>query len=1368
MRAQPSVPALPEYSPKSFVEHARQKEVEDVLGLIEAIRQDAPVKSRVRAYVGEKGTGKTWLLKHIANKAKEKGAQALFIDLQDFKGKEPIFAISDILREVNKQLTGEEALLGVTLAEINQRVMENVRKQTKKRAILVLLLDHVYDKSDWGLLAYLDQYLLGSMSAEARTVIVLAGRGRRYPWKTAELFQAKPALLEPFSEEDTREQIRLQVPKPQVSLEKPYVHTNGYPMQNYYLALLGFPAGLDASVQAILEQVEENRRTKVREYLEAVSVLDTFDEDKIKWMLAAYYGDEEIKQWSFGRARAIREELVGYGFAKWDESASGYVLDESVRISVGNVFQYREPQRWEQLHRAGVAFIEHLKESYQFPEEAVAEVIGRPIEHHVRETWGAGLQIEFINRKREMDWIKDAIRDHSKSYILYISGKGGVGKTRLLQELGKQVSKEYQDVVVASDLIDLFHAVNRTDYGIAHQIARVLDPDRKYFVNFYRERERYLESRVFGKPVEPGAMLEALLSDWRDLAKSKRIILFLDTAERFFYQDPAAVKMGLEKTYLAGQGWIIEKFLPQVENVVVIIAGRASENEVRQGLQIEKQTKAFRHIPLQGLSLEDSLAYFDVVACAATKANNVILDGRLQQLGEKKKGEIYGQLQQAGKDIEGVRPLWLSLVIDYLALTGKLPDWEKMATPNDLIGAIFRSGRPGTELLPYIGLLPKGANVKLLSRVMREATGDARWDETYVRIYLSSETLRHLLFVKIRPEKKRGAEVEVHIHFHDEVYAWIDQNIESLKIDVQKVYGIVQKYYKAQIEEAEKHVRAFFRGGKMPLPDPSEVEEVRQDLRQHKVYFLYYKLVVAQSTPEAFDLYYVAAEDALAAEDTPLENMLTAEMQAVVHEHPDKFKGKIHGCPFEDVNAADAAIRWLKRGVSRKGYAEASQTAGKIADVIRRYGDDLAAQELEVWQGLLQIYGGGKEVEEAKKPLQGVIDKLFSKHPSHRGKAILARALNNMGYLARVEGRFQTSKSRYEEALVLWRQTGVQTQEAYTRNNLAFVLAELGHLESSLQIAADAFELRLTGGWIPMGLSRTTMAHILIRDGRLKDALEHARWALQAFQAGDYPRGQGLAYIVAAEAERRRTEEIPETAEIEQALRQAIQYAEMGIEIFKDKVTEPSRLIEAYIEVGCDYRDLAKHQRDFATKEEMLVSATESENHLDWAKKLAQQEGILYRQIDAMVNWAWLKYYVKQAGDALEILGDVDKLLGEYQLNEQGKITKLPTEENCISPCLALLGKSELLRGQIAFLKFEESKKQDDLVDPARHYARALLYDQYFSKQPFRDLRRAKGRMYERFKQLNPEELQIVVDAVKGQPGEDMLVNLLKEYALYR
>jgi len=72
------------------------------------------------------------------------------------------------------------------------------------------------------------------------------------------------------------------------------------------------------------------------------------------------------------------------------------------------------------------------------------------------------------------------------------------------------------------------------------------------------------------------------------------------------------------------------------------------------------------------------------------------------------------------------------------------------------------------------------------------------------------------------------------------------------------------------------------------------------------------------------------------------------------------------------------------------------------------------------------------------------------------------------------------------------------------------------------------------------------------------------------------------------------------------------------------------------------------------------------------------------------------------------------------------------------------------------------------LVDPARHYARALLYDQYFSKQPFRDLRRAKGRMYERFKQLNPEELQIVVDAVKGQPGEDMLVNLLKEYALYR
>jgi AAA+ ATPase superfamily predicted ATPase len=47
-------------------------------------------------------------------------------------------------------------------------------------------------------------------------------------------------------------------------------------------------------------------------------------------------------------------------------------------------------------------------------------------------------QVSFVGRKDELRQIEDLIRETDRSAVLCISGEGGIGKTRLLQEVHKR------------------------------------------------------------------------------------------------------------------------------------------------------------------------------------------------------------------------------------------------------------------------------------------------------------------------------------------------------------------------------------------------------------------------------------------------------------------------------------------------------------------------------------------------------------------------------------------------------------------------------------------------------------------------------------------------------------------------------------------------------------------------------------------------------------------------------------------------------------------------------------------------------------------------------------------------------------------
>ena len=342
--------STPQYAPARFVN--RKEETELVMGKVRNLIAGQPVEKRAITFIGERGTGKTWLLRHLQTLLSElKDIIVLFLDLRDYESDDHPSIVARIIRQVNRATGGSDRALGVELPEMSRKLTEHLKDVLSTR-ILVLLLDHVHE-SDWDLLAMLEDYLLGPLITMPRVLIVMTGRGWLYPWKTPELrLKAEFVTLRPFREEDTEAQVERQVREPRATPEKVYQLSDGNPLANYLIAYYGVPEGLNKVIEGLLEPVPPEHRQKVRKYLEALCVLRAFDEERIPVMLAVYYGDDTYRNWTYAQARRVRQELTRWAFARWDPEQGGYVLDKTVRKLVEEYLKTAYPDKWKALQQA--------------------------------------------------------------------------------------------------------------------------------------------------------------------------------------------------------------------------------------------------------------------------------------------------------------------------------------------------------------------------------------------------------------------------------------------------------------------------------------------------------------------------------------------------------------------------------------------------------------------------------------------------------------------------------------------------------------------------------------------------------------------------------------------------------------------------------------------------------------------------------------------------------------------------------------------------------------------------------------------------------------------------------------------------------
>jgi tetratricopeptide (TPR) repeat protein len=1001
-------------------------------------------------------------------------------------------------------------------------------------------------------------------------------------------------------------------------------------------------------------------------------------------------------------------------------------------------------------------------------------------------------------------------------------------------------------LLAVEEPVDLYHTQTHVLEGLVRAMGAVMKPEtREQFFTTYTGALWELESK---KPDLRYALrdvfklrdrvAEAFVHDFQDMTSGYRSVIAFDTAEVLLYDtDIVQQRLHLETEGVSVRSWLVGKLFPSVSNTVFLIAGRPRSQLLRD-LE-ENLGDRLQVIDLDKFSEEETLDYFNEVAAAARADNEEDIAQRIENIQEESRKVMH--------ILTGGQPILLSLVIDLLALAKRLPDEVKISlaqaqslSPNNreaalekleasIVNQFQQVGSPADEAIRSLAFARKGMDPALLARV-------ADMTEDEAKEILSALTglrfngegkppevipeVRRLSFIKVRPADRR-------VFLHDEMYALMERHVLKRLPDesVKRVQRAILAYYADELERTRKEIARLqpsIREEVTPdrrivnVPRPAMPPDLLEERAKKGIYEDYLMseqihYLLRYDPLEGFQTYCDYVEDAYEAADDELDMQLRDELLAFVNAPEHEGLAAIEGLNRAEVDL-DAGIRWIRRNDRYARYSQAVEIARRLRDecpdLIAQWGE-IGQARLDVWGGMAHAYHGLDLVQSesllrrAVKWLRGV--QTENKFLQWHVTLASANAYNCLGYLLMQQGRQRQAVKAYRSALPLWRQLGkaFETEHANTLNNLSWALAQLGDLDNAIRQCMDGLELRTeAGARYPIALSYNTLGQIQIRYDQPHRARTNCERALAIFRELEMPRGTGMACTALAEAYRRMgaTDEVYFPEERVNLMREAEQYAREAVTVFgpyeswpgtkraEPLVPEPARLVNALIELGCAYRDWARLWPNYTPRSDDLDCAKLvqfGESALHEAAEIARSQQP-HRAVDALVNLAWLKYYIGDVAGVEAELKQVQAIVKDdyFISTEEG----LPSGELDQPFYWVQLGKVYLLKGHIAFnryfqadLEYKSNEDQKQIViegmlakaeaalkEAASMYALSLAYDDLYGRgQRFRDLKRAETRIHDRLKGLNVEEMQIVKEAIQaaavayhlGQPRLALLVD---------
>ena len=998
------------------------------------------------------------------------------------------------------------------------------------------------------------------------------------------------------------------------------------------------------------------------------------------------------------------------------------------------------------------------------------------------DAYAGALAVPLVDREDILEQIKRAI-DDDRPHVFYLTAHGGMGKTFLVREILKRCQPggawHNDDVLAAQTEVDLYHTDTHSIEGLMRALQTALQDGSACFETYNERAKRFeslkydLSSAVKALEQERSALSQTFLEDLDELCGHKRIILALDTAEKLIYENEHVQKiLGSDEKGAGVRNWLINALLPRLKNAVVLIAGRPRPPQLREDLR-----RALGDIlvesSLDELAEEDALTYFRAVATAAHARGATGVTKRIELIPEETRRVIW--------HYTGGRPIMLALLIDYYMVTDQLPEIVKVSPQQatrlmqerpqeiqeqleaNLIRSLLEIGRPADETIRSLAWARKGMDAELLACVADLRRPDGTPDTETAQEMLDS--LRPLSFVKWRHKDQR-------VFLHDEMYDLLERHVlrHLSEAEAERVYSAILDYYKNEIDQAQKEIQALqlarreevteerqvtIAGRPAALADPQALSAALSHLDELQIEEVHYRL--RQDPVEGFETCARYAEKTVFAHDEYLDVQLRDELLEYSRQtlSSDKREKPLRASEIDFDGIIRGIARLQRSGQSKKAIGAIQRARQQDPELLT---NDLQRIELDIWEveGLAYL---SRDFDRAEEMLQTAIQSLTnmpsldSEFQNWKRQALLARAHNALGYLQRVQGQFKHAVAEYSATLPLWRGLKLEDEHANTLNNLAWALAEAGNFARAQRLCEDGLDLRLElGPRYPIALSYNTLGLIGTRYDQPHRARRHCERALSIFRDLGQSRGIGLASMALAEA-LRRSADVPglyfpeESASL---LELGQQYAQEAVDIFETTVPEPLRLVEAYLELGCIYRDWAKlphydHTGNRADDPEKSELLSKGEQTLHLCAQAAQK--IPYRQVDAWVNLAWLYYYVDDLDQAQQTLEKAMSIIPpDYEITRKDGV---PAIDKPVPFFWVQMGKAALLEGSMAFDRYQQDSQPKDLEKVAREYLFCLTYNELFSEN-FRDLRRAKDQIYQRLKKLDIDDLQSVLEMAES------------------
>ena len=389
-----------------------------------------------------------------------------------------------------------------------------------------------------------------------------------------------------------------------------------------------------------------------------------------------------------------------------------------------------------------------------------------------------GYNISFIGRQDELNTIKESILNFNELCLVFIDAPGGIGKTRLLQEILESENSYTKYLVKFSQILDFDDRTLHDFHSFLFRLVQNLKETSKF--SLYIEELKKYHKKIHGKVsyeslnITKNAAIERFVECFNNVSKTKRIVILIDTIE--------ALKNNFVN-YWEEIGLIISK----LENSLFVFSGRNAKSIEKIIKPILKSNTFEYKISLQPLSIENIKDY-------------ILEKQRIMHI------PIDSSITDHLVSLSAGNPILLDLAIDWIVRERKI-DWIHECNIED----IQNSENNKIEF-----------EKRLVTPFLKISTMMDRLILLLAHIYpLDINSMSYLLDISQKNAKKLLKEAEDYvfikklpdnsISLHDKMrsmiedYVWpkIDSNYNYRKRD----RSLAAKYYKNEVQKIENIIK---------------------------------------------------------------------------------------------------------------------------------------------------------------------------------------------------------------------------------------------------------------------------------------------------------------------------------------------------------------------------------------------------------------------------------------------------------------------------------------------------------------------------------------------------------------------------------